>query len=277
MLATLTLEPREGENHVPDATYRLTMRKGPDLGQQFPLEADTITIGRDPAADLVINDPEVSRQHARLTRRGDHFLIQDLGSTNGTFLDGRRLAGDPVPLAPGQLITIGSNVSLVFEGEPDIAATIMAVDEPADEEPSTELGVGVFDFPEELEPVWPDEDEFPVFDRVETTPLEERDTILDHPSPPPDLSYREEPGDLLPDFGPPASQSAPSEPYLRQERVDYRSAPPPPPQAPAPPRNNRTRNIIVIVLALILLCCCCFVLTGYFYWGDLLMEYLGLY
>lgn len=263
---------------MPETTYRLTMRKGPDTGQEYPLDAEVITIGRDPSVDLVINDPEVSRQHARLTRRGDHFLVQDLGSTNGTFLDGRRLAGDPVPLAPGQVITVGSNVSLVFEGDVDVAATILATGEPEveEEEPAPPMGVGVFDFPEELEPVWPYEEELPAFDQVETTPLEERDTILDYPSPPHDLSYQEGRDDILPDFGGPVADEPPSEPYLRQERIEYRGAPPPPPSPPAPPRSNRTRNIILIILALILLCCCCVILTGYYWWGDLLMDYLGL-
>lgn len=265
---------------MPATNYRLTMRKGPEPGQQYSLITDSVTIGRDPMVDVVVNDPEVSRQHVRLTRRGDHFLIQDLGSTNGTFLDGRRLLGDPVPIAPGQLITIGGNVSLVFEAEGDVGATLLAGDEPdvdAEEAQSKAPGVGIFDFPDELEPVWPDEPEFPALDRVETTPLEERDTVLDYPSPPHDLSYQEPPEDLLPDFGAPASSDLPAEPYLVQQRAQFRGTPPTPPAPPVPPRSNRTRNIIVTILALLLLCCCCVILTGYFYWGDLLMEYLGFY
>lgn len=265
---------------MPATTYRLTMRKGPEAGQQFSLTADTVTVGRDPMVDLVINDPEVSRQHARLTRRGDHFLIQDLGSTNGTFVDGRRLAGDPVPLAPGQLITIGSNVSLVFEAEGDAEATILAAGEPGEgeeEEESVPPGVGIFEFPEELEPVWPDEPELPDFDRVETTPLEERDTVLDYPSPPHDLSYQEPPEDQPPDFGAASAEQPPSEPYIMQQPAQYRGTPPMPPAPPVPPRSNRTRNVILISLALLLLCCCCIIVTGYYWWGDLLMEYIGFY
>ncbi|MDT8307511.1 MAG: hypothetical protein RRC07_16380, partial [Anaerolineae bacterium] len=92
------------------------------------------------------------------------------------------------------------------------------------------------------------------------------------------LSYQEaRDEDLLPDFGTPTPEEPPSEPYIRQERVEYRGAPPPPPSPPAPPRSNRTRNIILILLALVLLCCCCIILTGYYWWGDLLMEYLGLF
>jgi pSer/pThr/pTyr-binding forkhead associated (FHA) protein len=261
---------------VPATTYRLTMRKGPEAGQQFSLTADTVTVGRDPVVDVVINDPEVSRQHARLIRRGDHFLIQDLGSTNGTFLDGRRLAGDPVPLAPGQMITIGSNVSLVFEAEGDVEATILAAGEPGEgeaEEESVPPGVGIFEFPEELEPVWPDEPAVPEFDRVETTPLEERDTMLDYPSPPHDLSYQEPPEDQLPDFDAASAAQPPSEPYIMQQQAQYRGTPPTPPAPPLPPRNNRTRNVVIISGSLLLLCCCCILVT-YFWLGDIIVDLL---
>lgn len=265
---------------MPATNYRLTMRKGPQPGQQYSLITDSVTIGRDPMVDVVVNDPEVSRQHARLTRSGDQFLVQDLGSTNGTFLDGRRLAGDPVPVAPGQLITIGGNVSLVFEAKGDVGATLLAGDEPeagAAETDEGPPGVGIFDFPEGLEPVWPEEPDFAAFDAAERGSLEERDTLLDYPSPPHDLSYREPPQELLPDFGPPSGSDQPAEPYIAQQRAQFRGTPPAPPAPQVPAGSNRTRNVIITMLALLLLCCCCLILTGYFWWGDLLMEYLGVY
>lgn len=110
-------------------SYKLSVRKGPQEGETFLLVATTVTIGRDPMADIVINDPEVSRQHARLTRTDGGYEIQDLGSTNGTFLDGRRLGGEPEQLTPGQLITMGSNVSLVFEPAGGEMATVIAAED----------------------------------------------------------------------------------------------------------------------------------------------------
>jgi pSer/pThr/pTyr-binding forkhead associated (FHA) protein len=249
------------------------MRKGPDAGQEHSLIADTVTLGRDPLADVVINDPEVSRQHARLIRRGDDYFIQDLGSTNGTFLDGQRLAGELVPVAPGQVISVGGNVSLVFDVEGEDAPTVIAAGVDEEEEMELEIarrGVGIYDLPED-EPGW-EADDYPRLDR---TPVEERDTILDYPSPPHDLSYQEGPREL-PQFGPAQEDPTPREPYLSPPPAQFRGSVPPPPPAAPPPRSNRNRNIILILLALLLLCCCCTLVT-YFWLGDFVMEFLGLY
>jgi pSer/pThr/pTyr-binding forkhead associated (FHA) protein len=76
--------------------------------------------------DIVLTDPEVSRQHARLILTDTGYQIQDLGSTNGTFVDGRRLGGEQVVLVPGVIITMGSNVTLVYDAAPDPLATIVS-------------------------------------------------------------------------------------------------------------------------------------------------------
>ncbi|GIW08609.1 MAG: ABC transporter ATP-binding protein [Dehalococcoidia bacterium] len=57
---------------------------------------DVITIGRDPSNDIPLNHPQVSRFHARLTRRGAEVLLSDLGSTNGTFVNGQPIATVPL-------------------------------------------------------------------------------------------------------------------------------------------------------------------------------------
>jgi pSer/pThr/pTyr-binding forkhead associated (FHA) protein len=107
----------EKEDVMASAQYRLVVRQGPTPGQVFELDKSDIYIGRDVANDFVINDAEVSRKHARLTLEGDRYKIEDLNSTNGTYVDGQRLIG-PHLLAIGEIIMFGDNVGVIFDGEP---------------------------------------------------------------------------------------------------------------------------------------------------------------
>jgi hypothetical protein len=95
--------------------FRLVMDQGPQAGRVFPLDRDVITLGRDPGNTIVINEPQVSRQHARITRRGGVLVLEDLGSTNGTFVNGMRLAG-PHALSNGDVIGLSDAVTLTFSG-----------------------------------------------------------------------------------------------------------------------------------------------------------------
>lgn len=101
-----------------DAHARLIIERGRSAGKQFPLSDDESQIGRwdadggiFPDVDLDADDPEakVSRRHARIMRRGEQYYIEDLGSTNGTFINrGRRLLpGDRQPLRDGDEIIVG--------------------------------------------------------------------------------------------------------------------------------------------------------------------------
>jgi len=95
-------------------SYQLVMRSGPAPGKTFELTGKDITIGRDPANDIPISDPEVSRNHARLSAQTGGYVLEDLGSTNGTFVNGQRLMG-PHKLQPGELILFADNASMVYE------------------------------------------------------------------------------------------------------------------------------------------------------------------
>ena len=95
-------------------SFRLVMRRGPTPNQVYDLSKDGMTIGRDITNDIVINDPEVSRHHLRFTRGGGGFTLEDLGSTNGTFINGQRIAGSR-PLRAGDMLGLGETVTLAYE------------------------------------------------------------------------------------------------------------------------------------------------------------------
>ena len=107
------------------AQFQFIMRSGPTIGKVYPLEAAEITIGRDSANIVAINDVEVSRRHARMELRGPTYAIQDLGSTNGTFVNGQRVSGIQA-LNPGDSVSFGEGIVLTYEATFDPNATMMS-------------------------------------------------------------------------------------------------------------------------------------------------------
>jgi pSer/pThr/pTyr-binding forkhead associated (FHA) protein len=87
---------------------RLVITSGPKAGLELPLGTETLTIGRSSESALVIRDDYTSSHHARLLLRGDSWAIQDLDSTNGTYVAGQRVTGGPVGLALGTPIKVGA-------------------------------------------------------------------------------------------------------------------------------------------------------------------------
>ncbi|MCL4529439.1 MAG: FHA domain-containing protein [Chloroflexi bacterium] len=108
------------------AQFQFVMRSGPTPGATFSLEGDQLIIGRDSSSNVAINDAEVSRKHARLTFQGGKYVIEDLGSTNGTFVNGQRLAS-PIVLKSGDVVSLGEQIVLMFEALSfDPGATVAA-------------------------------------------------------------------------------------------------------------------------------------------------------
>ncbi|MBI4586420.1 MAG: FHA domain-containing protein [Planctomycetes bacterium] len=79
--------------------------------REFRMAGGSVRIGRDPRGDIVLSDIAVSRAHARIVQHGESFLVEDLGSPNGTLLNDMRLpAGSSRPLSHGDRLQIGRSV-----------------------------------------------------------------------------------------------------------------------------------------------------------------------
>src|SRR5246127_2034581 len=94
---------------------RVSGISGPFQGATFSLAGGELSIGRDPSNHVWISDPALSRQHCLLARKGDQFIIRDLGSRNGTSVNG--MAVDEVELQNGDQISVGTSVLMfLLEG-----------------------------------------------------------------------------------------------------------------------------------------------------------------
>lgn len=100
---------------LPQRSALLIVRKGPNLGARFLLDADRTMAGRHPKSDIFLDDVTVSRKHAAFIREGDQFLIRDLGSLNGTYVGKQRV--DEARLASGDEVQIGK-YRLTFHTQP---------------------------------------------------------------------------------------------------------------------------------------------------------------
>jgi len=89
---------------------RIVATQGPHAGQAFELTGELMTIGREAShAIALVNDMGVSRTHAQIVRQGDQTLIEDLGSTNGTYVNGVRISA-PTPIKPGDTLQLGASL-----------------------------------------------------------------------------------------------------------------------------------------------------------------------
>ncbi len=91
----------------------LSIIKGPQTGNNFELDAPEITIGRDPANTIFLNDLTVSRSHAKILRNETGALIEDLGSLSGTWVDGAIV--NSAPLHDGSSVQIGTFTLIYHE------------------------------------------------------------------------------------------------------------------------------------------------------------------
>lgn len=106
----------------------VVVKTGPDAGRRLELGVE-IAIGREDA-DLVLQDPEVSRRHAVLRRSGESVVVEDLDSTNGTFVNGERIQG-PITVGASDQVRVG-RTTLEIEPDPRADETIVSIPLPPD-------------------------------------------------------------------------------------------------------------------------------------------------
>jgi hypothetical protein len=99
---------RSGAMSTTEATSaHLAVSAGPLKGTSIPLGVAPVMIGRSPTCTLVIDDDYCSARHCRIYLEGSTWMIEDMGSTNGTFIGNQRVT-DPVPLGMGDPVRLGA-------------------------------------------------------------------------------------------------------------------------------------------------------------------------
>lgn len=104
-------------------SYAMRFISGKYQGGEFPLPADSqIVVGRSSELDMVLVEDMVSRRHAKIAVTGDHISIEDLGSTNGTFVNGERIR--QADLSDGDRVLIGTSIIKLVTAEVGAPATV---------------------------------------------------------------------------------------------------------------------------------------------------------
>jgi len=107
-----------------DEVAMLILQRGGQGSQRWRLDKSEMLIGRVPESDIILPDRQVSRRHARIFRRGDTYYIEDLGSKNGTWVNGQPLHGVR-PLEDGDEIQIALRFKLAFVGSGATAPLVL--------------------------------------------------------------------------------------------------------------------------------------------------------
>lgn len=97
--------PESGSTTTRVSAATLMVRSGPQAGERFSLAGDVTRLGRHPDSDISLDDISVSRRHAEIRHDGDEYVLRDVGSLNGTYVNQRRV--DSVVLQQGDEILIG--------------------------------------------------------------------------------------------------------------------------------------------------------------------------
>jgi len=112
-------EDRGRPDDIPPGAGLLVVEKGPNAGSRYLIDQDLVRLGRDPEADILLDDVTVSRRHAEVRKASGGFAIHDDGSLNGTYLNRRRIEhatlhnGDEIQIGRFRLVFHDSSVAEV--------------------------------------------------------------------------------------------------------------------------------------------------------------------
>jgi len=104
-LDNLDPESKAAVDALPTGSAMLVVQRGPNAGSRFLLDGDMVTAGRHPDSDVFLDDVTVSRRHAEFRRAADGFVVRDVGSLNGTYVNRDRV--DEVSLSNGDEVQVG--------------------------------------------------------------------------------------------------------------------------------------------------------------------------
>jgi FHA domain/zinc-ribbon domain len=99
---------------LPPGSALLVVKRGPNAGSRFLLDQDVTTAGRHPDSDIFLDDVTVSRRHAEFRREGGTYVVHDVGSLNGTYVNRQRI--DVAALSGGDEVQIGKFRLLYLTG-----------------------------------------------------------------------------------------------------------------------------------------------------------------
>jgi pSer/pThr/pTyr-binding forkhead associated (FHA) protein len=101
-------------DELPEGAGLLVVRKGPNAGSKYLLDAEVTRAGRHPDSDIFLDDITVSRRHAEISRQADRYTLRDVGSLNGTYVNRDRV--EEATLSNGDELQIGKFKLIFFSG-----------------------------------------------------------------------------------------------------------------------------------------------------------------
>ena len=102
-------------DELPQSMGMLVVKRGPNGGSKFVLDNEVTKAGRHPDSDIFLDDVTVSRRHVEIIHGGDGYVLKDVGSLNGTYLNRERIEAE-APLQNGDELQIGKFKLVFFSG-----------------------------------------------------------------------------------------------------------------------------------------------------------------